>query len=934
MPILALLFLMTIGVALPTPPAAPTVQSPEEVLVRIETEQGAIVVAIDTVRAPVTAANFLRYVDGGHYAGGRFHRTVRRNPDNQPVSPVKIEVIQAGAARERAGFAPIRLERTSVTGLRHLDGVISMARLGPDTATSDFFICVGDQPELDFGGKRNPDGQGFAAFGRVVAGMEVVRRIHQSPVSEQALNPPVSIRRIQRVTPGVTVESPLAGQVTIYRDKFGVPHIFGKTDAAAIFGLMYAQCEDNFWQLEQDLLRSIGRAAESSGEKGVANDRLYRAFEVERLSKEEYERLPSSLRAICDAYAAGINHYLARQFDPRSRSGRPGLLERAEPWHILATSRMGRLGGLNRVGLPVSAIRIGEPIGATALADRPAGSGGPEVPELLDEQDSLLALERTIAIDPDAGSNMWAIGPAKSATGNPMLLINPHVGFFGGGQRYEAHLHSEEGLDVYGFAILGTPYIRSGFTANLGWSHTNNYADTVDGYLETFDRAGAPLDYRYGAGYRTATEWEDSIQVKTAAGLETRRYRFRRTHHGPLIGELNGRPVAARVARLSEGGELAQRVAMNRARNFSEFRAALARVALTGSNTLYADRTGKIYYVHGNAMPRRPLGPDWSKPVDGSQTGTEWQGYHRLDELPNRLNPPAGYLQNCNSTPFLMTGGRGNPDRRRYPDYMVPEEDTARARSSRRILEGRRKFTFEEWTTAATDTTVEEAARGIEELAAEWELLKREDEARAEQIKPVLLELKAWDRVARIDSAPTTLFLLWFERVRNGEGSDLGITLRGDSPGAAGPGEKFRRLEALEAVVAALQRDFGDWRLPWGAINRLQRVFTSGEAPFSDREPSYPVAGGPGAAGMVFTYNTRPEKGQLRRYGISGNSFIAVVEFGRKLQARSTLVFGQSADPLSPHYVDQAELYAAGRFKTVRFALSEIRANLESEYRP
>ncbi|MFN7270532.1 MAG: penicillin acylase family protein, partial [bacterium] len=666
-------------------------------------------------------------------------------------------------------------------------------------------------------------------------------------------------------------------------------------------------------------------AAESSGEKGVANDRLYRAFEVERLSKEEYERLPPSLRAICDAYAAGINHYLARQFDPRSRSGRPGLLERVEPWHILATSRMGRLGGLNRVGIPVSAIRIGEPIGATALADGPEG---------LDRLESLLALERTISIDPAEGSNMWAIGPAKSATGNPMLLINPHVGFFGGGQRYEAHLHSEEGLNVYGFAILGTPYIRSGFTANLGWSHTNNYADTVDGYLETFDRAGAPLDYRYGAGYRTATEWEESIQVKTAAGLETRRYRFRRTHHGPIIGELNGRPVAARVARLAEGGELAQRVAMNRARNFTEFRAALARVALTGSNTLYADRTGKIYYVHGNAMPRRPRGPDWSKPVDGSQTGTEWQGYHRLDELPNRLNPPAGYLQNCNSTPFLMTAGRGNPDRRRYPGYMVPEEDTARARSSRRILEGRRKFTFEEWTTAATDTTVEEAARGIEELAAEWELLKREDEARAEQIKPVLLELKAWDRVARIDSAPTTLFLLWFERVRNGQGSDLGIALRGEGPGAAAPGEKFRRLEALEAVAAALQRDFGDWRLPWGAINRLQRVFTSGEEPFSDREPSYPVAGGPGAAGMVFTYNARPEKGQLRRYGISGNSFIAVVEFGRQLQARSTLVFGQSADPLSPHYVDQAELYAAGRFKPVRFALAEIRANLESEYRP
>lgn len=920
MRILSIMALL-ISCFLTSPLTSPVSSAPDEVLVRIETDLGAIVVAIDPGRAPVTAANFLRYVDAGHYEGGRFHRTVRRNPDNQPVSPVKIEVIQAGVARgrERDGFAPVRLERTGVTGLRHLDGVISMARLGPDTATSDFFICVGDQPELDLGGRRNPDGQGFAAFGRVVEGMEVVRRIHQSPVSEQSLNPPITIRGIRRVTPAGATEEPLARQVKIYRDRFGVPHIFGKTDAATVFGMMYAQCEDNFWQLEQDLLRSIGRAAEISGEKGLANDRLYRAFEVERLSKEEYERLPSTLKTLCDAYAAGINHYLARQFDSRQRIGQPGLLERVEPWHVLATSRMGRLGGLGRLGLPVTAIRPGQPVGQNAQLDGPA---------------ELVALEQAISLDPDEGSNMWAISPGKSASGNAMLLINPHVGFFGGGQRYEAHLQSEEGLKVYGFAILGTPYIRSGFTASLGWSHTNNYADTVDGYLETFDRTGAPLDYRYGGGYRTAVEWEDSIRVKTSSGIEIRRYRFRRTHHGPIIGELDGRPVAARVARLEEGGEVAQRFAMNRARSFTEFRAALARVALTGSNTIYADRTGRIFYVHGNAMPRRATGPDWAKPVDGRLTSTEWQGYHRLDELPNRLNPSAGYLQNCNSTPFLMTGGRGNPDRLRYPAYMVPEEDTARARSSRRILEGRRRFTFEEWTVAATDTTVEEAARGIDELSAEWEILKREDESRAEQIKPVLLELKAWDRVARIDSVPATIFLLWFERMRNGEGSDLGITLRGEGQGAQASGGRFRRLAALEAVVDQLQRDHGDWHLPWGAINRLQRVFTSGEEPFSDLRPSYPVAGGPGAAGMVFTYNTRAEMGQRRRYGISGNSFIAVVEFGRQLKARSTLVFGQTADPLSPHFTDQAELYAAGRFKPVLFTLAEIEAALERVYRP
>ncbi|NBO65673.1 MAG: hypothetical protein EBU88_12685 [Acidobacteria bacterium] len=529
---------------------------------------------------------------------------------------------------------------------------------------------------------------------------------------------------------------------------------------------------------------------------------------------------------------------------------------------------------------------------------------------------------------------MWVIGRSKSLTGNPMLLINPHVGFFGGGQRYEAHLQSDEGLNVYGFAILGTPYIRSGFTANLGWSHTNNYADTVDGYLETFDLAAEPLAYRYGSGYRQASEWEDSIRVKTETGFESRRYRFRRTHHGPIIGEVNGIAVAVRVARLEEGGEVAQRFAMNRARNFVEFRAALASVALTGSNTIYADRAGKIFYVHGNALPRRALGFDWAKPVDGRLIETEWRGYHKLDELPSRLNPPADYLQNCNSTPFLMTGGAGNPVRGRYPNYMVPEEDTARARSSRRILEAQRRFSFDDWTQAATDTFVEEAGRSIEEISAEWEVLKREDEARAEQLKPVLLELKAWDRIARIDSIPATLFFLWFERMRGGAGNDLGIALRGESRTGQVETEHFRRLQRLEEVVSSLERDYNDWHVPWGEVNRLQRIASSGEELFSDHRPSYPVAGGPGAAGLVFTYNARSEKGQLRRYGISGNTFVAVVEFGKQVRARSILVFGQTADPQSPHFLDQAELYSTGRFKPVRFTSAAISADTKKTYQP
>lgn len=184
------LLLIALALALPQQPAKP--------VVLIQTTLGEITVELEPDKAPESVKNFLRYVDAGHYKGARFHRTVTMQ--NQPANNVKIEVIQGGVSpeREKDGFPAIKLERTNATGLKHLDGTISMARNGPDTATSDFFLCIGPQPELDFGGKRNPDGQGFAAFGRVVKGMEVVRKVQTQPAKEQSLDPAIVIREIKR----------------------------------------------------------------------------------------------------------------------------------------------------------------------------------------------------------------------------------------------------------------------------------------------------------------------------------------------------------------------------------------------------------------------------------------------------------------------------------------------------------------------------------------------------------------------------------------------------------------------------------------------------------------------------------------------------------------------------------------------------------------
>src|SRR5512133_600833 len=432
----------------------------------------------------------------------------------------------------------------------------------------------------------------------------------------------------------------LARSVTIYRDSYGVPHIWAKADAGAVFGLMYAQAEDNFGQLETDLIRTVGRMAEIEGAAGVTNDILVHAWETEKRAKESYARATPQIRSLCEAFAAGLNYYLEKH--PETK---PRLITKFEPWFILAEEHRGPAG-----------------TGITAAERRrafPAITGGVE----------------PAAPGADEGSNMWAVGPSRSATGRAMLLINPHVGFFGGGQRYEAHLHSGEGLDVSGFAILGTPYIRSGHNRFLGWSHTNNYAQTADVYLESFDVINDPLSYRYGREHRKATEWTETIRVKTDGGVEERAVVFRKTHHGPILGMRDGQAMAVR-ALSAAGGVFAQRWAMAQARNLREFQAALAKVALTGSNTIYADVAGNIYYVHGNAIPRRSTRYDWSKPVDGSDPETEWAGLHRLDELPQVLNPRSGYVQNCNSTVFLTTDGADNPERGRYPAYMVPELDT------------------------------------------------------------------------------------------------------------------------------------------------------------------------------------------------------------------------------------------------------------------
>lgn len=673
--------------------------------------------------------------------------------------------------------------------------------------------------------------------------------------------------------------------VTIYRDTYGVPHIFGATDASAVFGLAWAQAEDNFEQVEDNFIRALGRASEVHGEKALRDDQTARALEIPRLSREEYERAAPRMRALYDAYAAGLNLFLER------RPGvKPRLLQRFEPWYPLALMRF--------------KYYQGEFIGYAGL----------------NPQDLRVAVAQEKPAERPQGSNAWALAPGRSASGRSLLLINPHVAFFGTAQYYEAHLHSDEGWNFSGVGRYGLPFPYMGHNEALGWAHTDDYPDIGDLYLETFDDPARPLSYRYGGGHRTAVQWTEEIRVRTANGVEARRFSFRRTHHGPILSEMEGKPVAVRLAKMEEGGWLDQAYEMTRARSLAEFREALRRGAIPYMNVTYADRDGNIFYAYNGAVPRRSTKFDWRRPVDGSDPETEWQGYHSFDELPQLTNPASGFVQNCNSTPFRTTS-EGNPDPARFPRYMIgPEPDTPRAQVSRRILTSQEKFTFEEWARAAVDTRVFVAEASLPELFAEWERLRQADPARAEALAPLVAELRAWDRVGRLDSVAMTLFAEWFGRMR-------------DLP-ASQAAEAWSRVHSLEEVRRELERSWGTWRVTWGEINRLQRTHWSGDEPFSDERPSLPVPGGPGWLGIVFNFYTARNDALKRHYGRYGNSYLSVVEFGPAVRARSIVYFGQSGDPASPHFLDQAPLYARGELKPAWFTLEEIQANLERAYHP
>jgi acyl-homoserine-lactone acylase len=668
----------------------------------------------------------------------------------------------------------------------------------------------------------------------------------------------------------------LARAVTIYRDTYGVPHVFGRTDASTAFGFAYAQAEDNFWRVEENFISALGRSSEIHGEKSLDEDRLNHTLEIPRLAREEYARLDPQMRSLCDAFAAGFNFYLERHPEVK-----PRLLTKIEPWYTLAFIRYNYFqNGFAR--------------------DRNLRDAGLQTASIYND------------LKEHTGSNGWVVDQSKSASGYAMLFINPHLPFFGPGQVYEGHVHSDEGWNFTGYTRFGFPLPYVGHNENGGWVSTDNAADMTDVYLETFDDRTHPLAYKYGNGHRLATEHVEEIRVKTAAGLETRKFTMRKTHHGPIVGARDGKQLSLRMAKFESDGWLREWYDMTRAKSLVEIKRAMAPLNMLFGNMMYADRQGNTWYLYNGAIPKRDPRFDWTKPLDGSDPATEWQGYHTIDELPQLTNPKSGWMQNCNTSPFLLTS-EGNPDPNQFPKYMVQEGDNPRGEISREILSSKAKFTFDEWKQLAFDTRVITAAKQVPVLLS---AIKNSVSSAfdLQELSELYKEIESWDQRSANDSVAMTIFSLWQERM-----------LRDKRPHSKG---------ALDMVLITLQADFGTWRVPWGDLNRLQRIDESRNEDFDDSRPSLPVSGVNGNEGAVFTFYAAPERGQKRRYGVAGGTYISVVEFGPQIRALSVHTFGASGDPKSKHYMDQSALYTRGEFKPSWLTLEEIRANLEAAYHP
>ena len=691
-----------------------------------------------------------------------------------------------------------------------------------------------------------------------------------------------------------------ARNVTIVRDDRGIAHVRGKTDADAVFGAVYAQAEDDFNRVETNYINAMGRLAEAEGESAIYQDLRMKLFIDPPSMKARYATSPQWLQRLMDAFADGLNYYLATH-----PAVHPRVIVRFEPWMALAFSE-GSIGGdIERISLAqLRAFYGGGPHTEVPAEVDPSGDGEPR------------------------GSNGIAIAPANTVSHHALLLINPHTSFF---FRSELQMTSEQGLNAYGAVTWGQFFVYQGFNERAGWMHTSSGADAIDEYLETIVKKGNRFYYRYGGAERAVRSTVITVPYRSGSRMARKKFTVFRTRHGPVIRQSNGRWVTIRLMQKPVEA-LTESYIRTKARDYRTFRQALELRANSSNNTIFADANGDIAYFHVNFIPKRDTVLDWTKPVDGSNPATEWHGELPVDSTPHLLNPASGWLYNSNDWPWAAAGP-GSLKREDYPPYVETGGESARGRHAIRVLQNRKDFTPDALIAAAYDSYLTWFEQPLPALIRAWDSLSPAAALKAKLSEQVAL-LRGWDRRWSVGSIPTSLAVFWGEELqrRSGmEASAAGVALE-EYVAARAPAELL--LQSLAAASDRLTADFGSWKTPWGDINRFQRLTGAIVQPFSDAGPSIPVGFTSATWGSLAAFGARPYPGTKKWYGTSGNSFVAVVEFGDSVRARAVTAGGESGDPASPHFNDQAGRYSTGELREVYFYPSQLAGHTERTYRP
>ncbi|MEB2776216.1 acylase [Algoriphagus sp. D3-2-R+10] len=693
-----------------------------------------------------------------------------------------------------------------------------------------------------------------------------------------------------------------ASRVEILRDDFGIPHIYGKSDADAVFGLLYAQCEDDFRRVERNYIWATGRLAELEGQEAIYSDLRANLYMTEAEAKTAYESAPDWLKELCVAFADGVNYYLATHPEVKAQ-----VITHYEPWMPMFFSE-GSIGGDI------------EQIPTRWIQSFYAGNE-PDVMAFIEDEFASKSL-----LDEPKGSNGIAVNGKMTASGNAMLLINPHTSFY---FRPEVHMVSEEGLNAYGAVTWGQFFVYQGFNEKTGWMHTSTQVDFIDEFVEEVSEKDGKYEYQYGDESRAVEEFQVTLKYKAGSELMEKPFTFYRTHHGPITHKIEDKWVATKI-NWDPVNALIQSFTRTKLSNHAEFKKMMDIRTNSSNNTVFADAEGNIAYFHGNFIPTRNEGFDFSKPVDGSDPNSDWQGLHTVDESIIILNPGTGWIQNCNSTPFTAAG-EFSPKREDYPFYIAPDQENFRGIHAVKVLNEASGLTLDSLISLAHDPYLPAFEELIPMLLQAYE---KRGVADPQFIEPIKV-LESWDyRTSKESVAMSLAHFFGMNFMRNHGSINNLISFNTDENCTIPNPSPAELLSTFSQTLEQMNADFGTWNTPWSEINRFQRLTGEIDMPFDDMKEYTPVGMASGTWGALAAFGAKTYPGTKRLYGYRGNSFVAAVEFGDKVKAKSILAGGQSSDPNSPHFDDQTQDYADGNFKDVAFYREDVEARSEERYVP